>query len=162
MQQTPVLLKLTSPSFWQKKIKNTMKFESGHLLNHCWEQPQRNAVSSPTTRTRLLVFRRHCSATSWKQKGSSIWGALVWNLLLQSVGVQYDLVGCGVGWVWIRQDVIPAEVSPSSQSCGLVRAWGGGWEGPLTARPPCLPAPHRSRSPGRGSKDQTQELIVIF
>lgn len=57
-----------------------------------------------------------------------------------------------------QEDVTLAEVPPSSQSCGLVHVWGGGWEGPPTATPQCLPAPHRSRSPGRGSKDQAEVL----
>lgn len=53
----------------------------------------------------------------------------------------------------LSEDVIPEEVSPSSQRCGWARVWGGGWEGPLTATPPCHPAPHRSRSPSRGSEE---------
>lgn len=59
-------------------------------------------------------------------------------------------------------DVIVEEVFPSSQSCGLVHVSGGGWEDPLTATLLCLPVPHRSRSPGRGSEGQAEELMVIF
>lgn len=53
--------------------------------------------------------------------------------------------------------VILAGASPSSQSCGLAHVWGGGWEGPLTATPPCPPAPRRSKSPGKGSEEQAEQ-----
>ena len=62
-----------------------------------------------------------------------------------------------VRWSSDQTDVNLAGASPSSRSCGLVRGWGGGWEGPLAATPPCLPAPHRSRSPGRGSEDPAEQ-----
>ena len=108
----------------------------GHLLNHCW--PQRDAVSSPTIpRLGLLVFRQEYFGGTGLKPAAAVSESTVWRC-----------------WAEFRSDVILAEGSPSSQKSGLVHVWGGGWEGPLTATPPCPPAPHRSRSPGRGSEEE--------
>lgn len=147
-----------------------MKFERGHLLKPASERCSQFTNHSPAG-TLLLILRQEASssitvkpAAVWRNRrgqSSSIlgwgwWGALLWWLF---TGLwEYSMIRLGRCWDWT--DVILAEASPSSQSCGLVRVWGGGWEGPLTATPPCLPAPRRSRSPGRGSEDRAEEVRV--
>lgn len=93
----------------------------------------------------ILFLLRH-PAEPQKQKGYSVLFSL-W-----CVAAAFRERGrLQVGFA--RPDVIPEEASPSSRRCGWARAWGGGWEGPLTATPPCRPAPRRSRSPSRGSEE---------
>lgn len=134
--------------------------ETSHRGMQSVHQPFTSWDSAPHLQAGSF-FIRHCWTAGCVKKlkgGMFQYFGLVCNLFLLSLGVQHAQFGLSLD----QTDVILAEVSPSSQSCGLVHVWGGGWEGPLTATPPCLPAPHRSRSPGRGSKGQAEELIVIF
>lgn len=126
-------------------------------MDVCWNQPQRNTVRSVIFRQEASSAGCYTSSCVKRRKVPVFWGALGGcNWLLLPVGVQWDQAGQSSD----QADVILVGASPSSQSCGLVHVWGGGWEGRLTATPPCPPAPHRSRSPGTGSKGQAQESVV--
>lgn len=124
-------------------------------MDICENQAQRDAVRDFSSSGRKPPHLSPLSPTSESRKVTACF------FFLFSMWCFTAVFGKAAGSVWVgsvHRDVIPEEVSPSSQMCGSVHVWGGGWEGPPTATPLCPPAPRRSRSPSRGSEEWSRTI----